>query len=87
MKREIPLAKDTIACVNPLWEIEIQDYKGNQVVKMPFMFFILTYLKDYGFQPEEKLMNPSGSCVLTIATDEKGNPATCRLPLYIKGRG
>lgn len=50
--------------INPMWEIEIK-HKGETLTKQPFCFMIHSYLKEFGFKPDEKT-NPSIEvCLIT----------------------
>lgn len=53
--------EENLGFINPMWEIEVikkvQSEKGliiEQVTKLPFLYIIHQYLKDYGFNPNIK---------------------------------
>lgn len=78
-EKEIQAILDTPAnaYLNPLWQVSIE-YKGKTLTAKPLSHFLHTYLKDYGFEPDEKL-DPSPVMVIAI------NPAAIvKIPMFIK---
>ena len=64
--------------INPTWEIEVRTSSGRVITKLPFCFMVHTYLKDYGFDPDFKLINPTADVILRLDTK-----AEAKLPLYL----
>lgn len=79
-KTEKPVLVDekVLGYINPIWEVEIVDYDGKQITKMPFCFMVHTYLKDYGFSPDSQVTK-SPEIILRI-----GKGAEAKLPLFVK---
>lgn len=75
---EKPMTEPQVsAYLNPLWQIAVA-YNGKEVIRKPFSHFIYTYLKDYGFDVDEKI-NPSPVIIFEIV------PGSCvKLPIFIK---
>jgi hypothetical protein len=82
-KKELQLPKNTglkdektLGFINPLWKITIE-HKDKQLVSLPLCNMIHTYLKDYGFTPDEKI-NPSLCVILDTGIGK------IKMPLFIK---
>ncbi len=48
---------ETLGYFNPLWSVNFS-HKGKDLGTLPLFFVLMTYLKDYGFEPETKLDPP-----------------------------
>lgn len=66
----------SLGFLNPLWRIKAF-HNGQELISLPLVFMVHTYLKDYGFEPDKKT-NPSLIVVIDTGSGE------IKMPMFIK---
>ena len=66
--------------INPIWQVKVSHY-GEKIVAMPFLYYIHSHLKTYGFDPDNKMRDKGLEVSIAMKLGEEG----IILPFYIKG--